>query len=79
MSSIIGDIFTFLVDKARILFLLISVAALIEGLLYLFFPEKVKRVVQECPVYLFRIVGGLVVALGLTLIYLYIKILSSLL
>ncbi|MBA2124493.1 hypothetical protein B9J78_06155 [bacterium Unc6] len=78
MQSIIADIFTFIVDEGRILFLLISIAVLLEGLLYLFFPRRVKRVVEECPLFLFRILGGLAIIFGLILFYLYIEILSPL-
>lgn len=78
MSSLIGDIFTFIVDKARILFLLISIAVLLEGIFYLFFPRKVKKIIEGCPISLFRILGGLAIIFGLTLLYLYIEILSLL-
>ncbi|MCD5397324.1 DUF2065 family protein [candidate division NPL-UPA2 bacterium] len=76
MPSIIADIFTFIVDEGRILILVISIAVLIEGLLYLFFPQKVKKIIKECPLFLFRVLGGLVVIVGLLLLYLYVEILS---
>ncbi len=78
MKSLIGDIFTFFANNARVLFLVISIAVMIEGALYLFFPRRLKRVVEECPLLLFRIVGGLMLMLGLLLIYLYIEILRPL-
>ncbi len=78
MQSIIADVFTFIVDRGRILFLIISIAVLIEGLLYLFFPQKVKKVVAECPLFLFRVLGGLAIIFGLLLLYLYKEILSLL-
>jgi len=79
MQSIIADIFTFLVGRARILFLIISIAILVEGVLYLFFPRTVKRAVGECPLLLFRILGGLAIIFGLILLYLYKEILKLLL
>ena len=78
MRSFLGDIFTFIVDKARILFLLVSIAILVEGMVYLFFPQKVKRVIEECPLYLFRVLGGLAIIFGSILLYLYKEILSPL-
>lgn len=44
MRPFIGDVFTFIVNKGRILFLIISIAVLIEEMLYLFFPKTIKRV-----------------------------------
>lgn len=79
MRSFIGDIFSLIVNKGRILFLVISIAVLIEGMLYLFFPQKIKRVVEECPLFLFRILGGLAIIFGIILIFLYIEILRRLL
>lgn len=78
MRSLMGDIFTFVVKKGRILFLLVNIAVLIEGMLYLLFPQKIKRVVEKCPLLLFRIFGGLAIIFGLMLLYLYIEILSPL-
>jgi len=78
MRTFLGSIFTFILERARILFLLISILILIEGMLYIFFPKKIKRIVEECPLYLFRLLGGLIVILGLILIYLYKEILIPL-
>lgn len=74
MESIIADIFAFVIDKGKILFLIISIAVLLEGMFYLFFPKKIKMVVQECPVYLFRIFGGLAIIFGIILTFLYLEI-----
>ena len=78
MFILIGNIFSFIVDKAKILFLIISIAVLLEGLLYFFFPRRVKRVVEECPLFLFRILGGLAITFGLMLLYLYTEVLRPL-
>ena len=78
MRSFLGNIFTFIVDKARILFLIISIAVLIEGMLYLFFPQRIKKVIEKSPLFVFRILGGLAIIFGLILLYLYKEILSPL-
>lgn len=76
MRTFLGDIFTFIVERGEILFLIISLAVLIEGLLYLFFPQKMKKTIEKCPLFFFRVLGGLVIIFGLTMLYLYIEILS---
>jgi hypothetical protein len=43
MRSIIADIFTFLVERARILFLIISIAVLLEGIFYSILSAKSKE------------------------------------
>ncbi len=76
MQSIIADIFTFIMDEGRVLVLIISLAVLIEGLFYLFFPQKAKKIVEKCPLFLFRVLGGLAIIFGLAMLYLYIEILK---
>lgn len=77
MQSIIADIFAFVIVRARILFLIISIAVLLEGIFYLFFPRKVKKIIEGCPISLFRILGGLAVIFGIILIFLYLEILRK--
>ena len=76
MRAIIADAFTFIVERGGILFLVISIAVLLEGIFYLFFPRKVKKIIEGCPISLFRILGGLAIIFGLILLYLYKEILS---
>lgn len=79
MWALINNIFIFIVEKGKILFLIVSIAVLIEGLLYILFPEKIKRVVQDCPSSLFRAIGALIALIGAILILLYIRILNIIL
>lgn len=78
MRIFIGDLFTFIMERGGILFLIISLAVLIEGLLYLSFPQRVKKMVEKMPLFLFRIFGGLAIVLGLMMFYLYVEILGPL-
>lgn len=74
----VTDIFTFLMEKGRILFLIVSIAVLLEGIFYLLFPRKVKRIIEKCPIYLFRILGGLAILFALILLHMYLSILRLL-
>ena len=78
MRSIIADIFTFVIHRAEILFIIVNIAVLTEGVLYLLFPHKIKRKIEKSPVFVFRIFGGLVTILGIVLIFLYLFILRGL-
>lgn len=78
MRSIVGDIFAFVVYRAEILFIIVTIAILIEGMLYLLFPQKIKRKIEKSPILAFRIFGGLAVMLGIFLVFLYLFILRGL-
>ena len=55
--------------------MIVSVAVLAEGIVYVFFPQKIKKVIEGCPLSLFRIIGVSIIILGAVLFYLYFRIL----
>jgi uncharacterized protein YjeT (DUF2065 family) len=75
MSKLLGDIFTFIVEKGKMLFLIVSIAILFEGAIYLIFPKKIKRILEDIPLSLLRIFGGLEIIFGIILILFYLEIL----
>jgi len=74
MWEFTANIGAFLVRRARVLFLIVSILVLAEGLLYIFFPQKIKKIIKDCPVPIFRLAGGLIVIIGVILILLYANI-----
>jgi uncharacterized protein YjeT (DUF2065 family) len=78
MRAFLGDIFAFIVRRGEILLLIIIAFVFVEGLLYLFFPQKMKRAVEKSPLILFRIFGGLIIIFGVVALFLYVEILRPL-
>lgn len=75
MGPLIDNIFSFFVRQGKTLFLLVSILITLEGLLYIFFPEKIKEIIKNAPLRLFRSLGILVLGIGIILIMLYSRIL----
>ncbi len=73
MPSYLNNAFTFLIERAHILFLIVSLLIILEGLLYAFFPEKVKRTISDCPIELLKLTGRFIALIGIILLFVYAK------
>lgn len=70
MERVVDAIFFFLIRRGKALILIVSILIFIEGLLYLFFPEKIKKIIENCPPRLFRLAGIIIAVIGAVLLIL---------
>lgn len=77
MDTVIGYIFSFLIDNIKTLYFIFTGIILLEGLVYLLFPDFIRKKIKNLSSFIFRIFGILFLILGTILIFLYKNILST--
>jgi len=71
MCPLMGNILSFIIDNIKIIYFIIGIIIFIEGIIYLLVPNTVRRTLIGMPIFLWRILGMIMILAGVFLFYLY--------